>query len=268
VRRWLLLTLLVGQASTVGAESLPPAAQRLYERAQAGRWTAEARRLAPAILPTADGRSFVVVWTPSNAPERWVVSLHGSRGFATDDLAIWHRHLASRGIGLIALQWWLGERDGPHAYYSPEQIHAQLDLALRRTGVRPGSALLHGFSRGSANIYAVAALDATKGGRLFSLFVANAGGVALDYPPTRAVTQGAFGPRPLAHTRWVTVCGERDPHPERDGCPAMRRTAGWLREQGAEVVAAIEDPQGDHGVLHRSPRNVGQVLGLFAGIAR
>jgi hypothetical protein len=129
-----------------------------------------------------------VVWKPSSAPERWVVSLHGTRGFPT-----------------------------------------------------------------------------TRGARFFSLFVANAGGATLDYPPTRAVSQGASGPRPLAQTRWITVCGERDPTPARDGCPAMRPTAGWLREHGAEIVEAIEDPQADHGVFHRTPRHVGHVLDLFGG---
>lgn len=94
--------------------------------------------------------------------------------------------------------------------------------------------------------------------------VANSGGVALDYPPTRDLVEGRYGTRPLAGTRWITVCGERDPHPDRDGCPGMRRTAGWLREQGAQIVAAIEDAEGGHGVLHRNPRHVARVLELFS----
>ena len=123
--------------------------------------------------------------------------------------------------------------------------------------------MLHGFSRGSANIYAVAAADAASSSRYFSLFLANAGRASPDYPPNRAITEGRFGNQPLRQTHWITVCGGRDPHPDRDGCPGMRSTGQWLVEQGAEVVAAIEDPQGGHGVFHRNPHNVNRALDLF-----
>ena len=32
----------------------------------------------------------------------------------------------------------------------------------------------------------------------------------MDYPPTRAIGEGAFGDRPLRNTRWVTAAGGRD----------------------------------------------------------
>lgn len=47
---------------------------------------------------------------------RWIVSLHGSRGFATDDLAIWHPLLKGRDVGLICVQWWIGTDDSPQSY--------------------------------------------------------------------------------------------------------------------------------------------------------
>jgi len=53
-------------------------------------------------------------------------------------------------------------------------------------------------SRGSANTYAVAAIDAGRGGRCFSLVVASSGGVALDCPPNLALLRGD------CRTRWVT----------------------------------------------------------------
>lgn len=253
----------------VAAQSLPPAAQQLYEQARNGKWFRDAEKLSPAILPTSDGRSFVAVWKPAAASKNlWVVSLHGSEGYATDDLAIWHKYLAPRGIGLITLQWWFGRGQGNADYYAPEQINRELDIALRTVGVQPGRAMLHGFSRGSANIYAVAALASSRPAKYFSLFVANAGRMSPDFPPNRALAEGRFGPRPLANTRWITVCGDRDPHPERDGCSGIRATGQWLAEQGAQVALAIEDPQGDHGVFHRNPGNVNRVLDLFEGMVR
>lgn len=106
-------------------------------------------------------------------------------------------------------------------------------------------------------------MDRGQGGRrLFPLYVASSGGVALDFPPTRAILEGRFGPRPLEGSRWVTACGGRDPNAERDGCPGMRRTAEWLRQQGAQVVLAIEDPNGPHGALQADPRNAARLLDL------
>jgi hypothetical protein len=265
----LVLLGVLAAAGPAGAQALPPAAQRLYEQARGGRWFADAQRLAPSVAATTDGRSFVALWRPGGPPpERWIVSLHGTGGFATDDLALWHRHLGARRLGVIALQWWLGEDQGPRGYYAPEQIYRELDAALRQAGVRPGTALLQGFSRGSANLYAVAAHDGARPARWFSLFVASSGRASLDFPPNRAITDGRLGARPLARTRWITVCGARDPNPERDGCPGMRATAQWLRDQGGEVVAAIEDPRAGHGALHLDPDNVRRVLDLFEGAPR
>jgi transposase len=64
-------------------------------------------------------------------------------------------------------------------------------------------------------------------------------------------------------SRWVTSCGVRDPNPERDGCPGMRRTGDWLKNLGAEINFAIEDNTEGHGAFHRNPQNVNQVLDWF-----
>jgi hypothetical protein len=123
--------------------------------------------------------------------------------------------------------------------------------------------MLHGFSRGSTNTYAVAAIDAGKGRHYFSLAVASSGGIALNYPPSRAILDGEYGERPLKGSRWITVAGARDPEPGRDGVAAMRRTAAWLTDQGAIVVESIEDPDYGHGALMRNPKNARRVLDLF-----
>ena len=94
--------------------------------------------------------------------KHWIVSLHGSDGFATDDLAIWHPHLKDRDVGAMCVQWWLGSGDKGASYYTPEQIYREIDNTLQKLGVEPGTAMLHGFSRGSANSYAVMALDAGR----------------------------------------------------------------------------------------------------------
>ncbi len=93
--------------------------------------------------------------------------------------------------------------------------------------------------------------------------MASSGGVSLDYPPNRALVKGDYGEQPLKGTRWITVAGGRDPNADRDGIPGMRRTGDWLREQGAEITVAIEDPDSGHGALHRNPKNTRRVLDVF-----
>ena len=203
------------------------------------------------------------MWKPEKEPKRWIVSLHGSHGFATDDLALWHPHLNDREIGVVCLQWWLGSGDATADYLSPKQIYHEVDEQLKKLGVKPGAAMLHGFSRGSANSFAVAALDAGRGKKYFSLFVASSGGVNPEYPPTAAIAKGDYGDRPLNGTRWVTVAGQRDSRPDRDGTAGMKRTADWLRQQGAAVLDSIEDPDEGHGALMRNRKNAKRVLDLF-----
>ncbi|MSU56874.1 MAG: hypothetical protein EXS35_01585 [Pedosphaera sp.] len=261
----LLLFALIGRLSLSAAETpLTGRAAELYKQAQGGKFSADAAKLKPEILPTSDGQCFLVVWRATNAPKYWIVSMHGKQGFATDDLALWHRHLKDCDVGLVCVQWWLGSGNEPASYYTPEQAHREIDLALKKLGAQTNSVMFHGFSRGSANSYAVVALDAGRDGKhFFSLAVASSGGVGLDYPPTRAILNGDFGPRPLQGTRWITVAGGRDPNPERDGIPGMKRAAAWLKEQGATVVLTIEDPEEGHGALQRNPKNVRRVLDLF-----
>ncbi len=259
---WLFTLFVLIHAATAQTNLTGPAAG-LFRQAQTGKFYAAAARLKPAIFPSTDGESFYTVWRASgtNAPKHWIVSIHGREGFATDDLAIWSQHLAGRDVGLVTVQWWLGGDNERNSYYTPEQVYREIDLALQKLGATPGTVMFHGFSRGSANSYAIVALDHGRGKKYFALNVASSGGVALDYPPTRAITSGAYGDHPLRGTRWVTAAGAKDS--ERDGIAAMRRTAAWLKEQGATVEFSIEDPNLGHGALVLNPKNVQRVLARF-----
>ena len=191
------------------------------------------------------------------------VSLHGSNGFATRDLGIWSPYLQNLDSASSSCNGGLAVEIRRGDCCSTFDIYREIDLLSRRKGIQPGSVMLHGFSRSSANIYAVAALDRSKGPGYFSLIVANAGGASLNYPPTRSVDSGRFGASPYRGLRWITVCGERGPNPDLDGCPAMRHTAERLKKNGGEVAFAIEDANEGHGAFHRNPQNVGKTLDWF-----
>ena len=165
------------------------------------------------------------------------------------------------------MQWWKGTGEETKDYLKPEEIYRSIDQIFRDKKIQ-SPALLHGFSRGAANSYAVAALDATTGNRYFDLFIANAGKANEGYPPNQAIQDGKMGPSPLSGTRWITVAGGKDPNQDRDGISGMRETQKWIKRYGGEVVLAIEDPNGNHGVFHRNPKNVYQALDKFAELIK
>lgn len=242
-------------------------AAKLYQKAlKEGRFATQFEALGASVRQTSDVKSFYLVWKSDSRPKKWIVSLHGAghpaRGFATDDLAVWSPHLKERDVGIVCLQWWLGTGSERKDFYTPLEIYRQIDDALASLGVEPGNVMLHGFSRGAANTYAVAAIDASRGKRYFSLCVASSGGASMDYGPNQAIARGDFGSTPLKNTRWITVAGGKDSNPDRDGIAGMRRTANWLRDQGASVTV-MEDEASGHGALHLRSENAKKVLDAF-----
>ncbi len=235
-----------------------------HERAQRVRF---ADQQGAEVRLTEDGKSFLVEWLPRSAradeSPYIVVTIGGHSTFAFDDFFVWHPFLKNRKFGFLALQWWLGENQQTAGYLTPEQMYAILSTEFKRLNIQPGHVLLHGFSRGSANTYALAALDRKSGQNYFGMIIANAGGMTSNYPPNREIDAGAYGELPLEGTRWITFAGAKDPQPEQSGIPAMRETAKWIEKHGGSVVLAIEDSKSGHGGFHMNPKNAAQALDLF-----
>lgn len=229
---------------------------------QAARRVEQAGRLGTRLERSDDGRSFALVWQPKTAPAGWIFTLHGSGSWAYDEIVLWQPYAERHNLGLVALQWWFGGGHRSEDYYRPADIRRELERLAASVGAAPEHILLHGFSRASANLYALVAFDARQPRPLFRRVVANAGGMAADYPANRDIEAGSG--KPYAGTRWWLYCGGGDPNPERDGCEAMRRTRDWLDRLGATAILK-EDPAGDHGGFHRRGENVEQALGWFLG---
>ena len=91
---WISLFGLVILALTLHAQTpLPPEAQALLDRARAAnpaRYQFAVDKGAQ-ILATSDGRSFFVLWYPSNlqSTRPLVVTLHGSSSWAFDEFFLW-----------------------------------------------------------------------------------------------------------------------------------------------------------------------------------
>lgn len=260
---FLLFIPTVGRAGdrSVAPDQWTPQARALYDlMKQSGKHEIPSDMTAKP-FPMSNGKSFFLIYVPEDVtPDYWIVSMPGTHGVVMDEFALWSKSVRGRKIGLIEVQWWLGSGDRTEDYLTPQDIYKEIHILLSRLGVKQDHALLHGFSRGAANIYAVAALDRVRGGHFFNAVVANSGGVAFGYPPTRQIVDGMFGDKPFLGQSWVTVCGANDPNPDRDGCPAMQKTATWLETMGGRVSMRIEDPAAGHGALHTNVDNANALL--------
>ena len=261
----LLLTLL----------GLPPLAQADSASLLAKAQGADAARYAFLVgkgaefRNTSDNQSFTVWWQPAGwTPSAGViVALHGHGAYASSEAALWLPHAEKHGHAVLALQWWFGGGEATSDYYSPDRMYPLLSTLLTGKGTRKGTALFTGFSRGSANSYAVAALDNALGGsRLFGLVLSNAGTAATGYPPNQQIAAGAFGPTPFGGMKWAMYCGEKDPDPTINGCIGMRAAKDWVVRYGATMLLFIDDPTGDHGGFMLNSANVETALATYATV--
>jgi len=217
-------------------------------------------------VPTSDGRSFYVMWTPkdfeSAARRPMIITLHGHGSWALDEFYLWQPYAEQRGYGIIALQWWFGDGEAVSDYYQPDEIYAIFEKGLKDQRIEPGKALFHGFSRGSANSYAVTAID-RQASRFFGLTISNSGGMVSNYPPNIDIINGKYGAVPFEGAHWVMYCGEKDTNPSRDGCVAMQAARDSVTGLGATVDLLIDDPARGHGGFHSEPANVNRALDVF-----
>ena len=217
---------------------------------------------------TADGDSFYALWKPAGFdPERdgILVSLPGHDVFASTSYTVWRPFVSARRYAFIGVHWWFGTGETTADYLTPEAIYSDVAAALAEQGLPHGRALFEGFSRGSANSYAVIARDRAATTPIFALAIANAGGMNAGYGPNVEIIDGAFGATPFVGSRWVLFCGGEDTNPESD-CAAMHATDAWLRPLGAEVLLFIEDPAGGHGGFHQNAANANRALDLYESL--
>lgn len=193
---------------------------------------------------------YTIEWIPPKAT-RLLFTLHGSKGRAEAELKDWLPFAKERGFGVVALQWWLGgER-----YLEPREMYRILEGRAKGTGH-----LLHGFSRGSANVPGLAKIDRETGKNLFALFVCNSGAWPEDRPPpyVRGAADDAF-----AGQRFVAYFGGKD---EEWGDRAVRngRTMrAFLEQRGARFEKFFELPDGKHGSFAASKDMMNATLDLW-----
>lgn len=185
-------------------------------------------------------------------PDGLIVTVHGHNGHALHQYRSWQPYATSHHLGLVSVEWQTSW--GRNAQFlSPQGTYGMIRRAVAREGVAPGRVLLHGFSQGSHESFALTALDRAQA-HLFAMTLAESGGDGRPADPTAG----------FARTRWDIYCAGRDPWPNLSGCPAMRRARAMLRRSGATVTRLMVDPPAAHGGFLRNARDVNLVLGDFA----
>jgi predicted esterase len=185
-------------------------------------------------------------------PDGLIVTVHGHNGHALHQYRSWQPYAKSHRLGLVSVEWQTGW--GKNAQFlSAPGTYGMIRRAVAREGVAPGRVLLHGFSQGSHESFALTALDHAQA-HLFAMTLAESGG----YGGPGDSSAGLGG------TRWDVYCAGRDPWPHLSGCPAMRRARTELQKSGAPVIRLMVDRPAGHGGFLRNARDVNLVLGDFA----
>jgi predicted esterase len=188
-------------------------------------------------------------------PAETIVTVHGHNDPAVRQYRHWLPYASRHHLGLVAVEW--QTRWGRDAQFLDSQsTYDMIRRAVKREGTAPGHVLLHGFSQGSHESFALTAID-RAGPRLFAMTLAESGGDG-----------EARGRDPaFAGTRWDIYCAGHDPWPQLSGCPAMRRARALLAASGATVNRFIVDPPAHHGGLLKNPRDVELALSDFGRAA-
>ncbi len=233
------------------------------------------RRAGGKVVPLAkDG--FFLQWFPKNwkslKTRRIVVSLHGSGGHAERMFNLWYRNRSSHDYAIVAPQYAAEDEQGNTRFQDCREIYRNLRLIvdhLGKTGLRDSRTvlILHGFSRGAARVFELAALDrAADGMHAFGAFIADSGTSLAEHrgrisPFLRELPRDAY-----AGARFWLYSGTGD-HGGRT-CGGMRRMREFITDHGGKVDALFTYDTDRHGILITGgPRRESRAItALFAYI--
>ncbi len=213
----------------------------------------------PQKITAADGTHYFYYGAPAGqnnaSKKRVIISLPGHGTTADDDYnKAWLSHIKGNKYALASVNWWDGKGEAKENYMSPEEIVIQSRAFLKQQGYTTNDlVILEGFSRGSANTYAVIANDRINGNPVFDAVISASGAYQSDFPLVDTQSNSSQSSTLYRGIYWVLACGGKDDNPQRDGCPAMQKTKAFLTEHGADVLGVLEDPDFGHGAFHKSP---------------
>lgn len=224
---------------------------------------------SPSKVTTSDGKQYFYYGAPAGqnnaSPKKIIISLPGHDTAAEDDYnKAWLTHITGGSYALASLNWWDGDGEKKTDYYSPAQVVTLTKSFLKQESYTSSDTIiLEGFSRGSANTYAVIANDRMSTDPIFDAAISASGSYQSDFPLFDGQDDSSISKTLFKGIYWVLACGGKDANP--NGCSAMETTKTFLEAHGASVLGVLEDPNLGHGAFHQSSLGLPkQALDLIA----
>lgn len=269
-----LLTAFLFQPLVMGAGKTPVRVHLPPEQAQEGKEAKTVLAAGARRIDLRDFQTYGVVWFPENFAQqkdrRVLFVLHGSSGNAYQ--GIYHQLEKARknGYGLISLQWWRGG----DRYMEPRQVEAalyKLWMSVQKQYAPDSERIaLETFSRSGAISLEIAYWNQKLNHPHYQLIVVQSGGVPPENPrPLIAkMIAGDLGKDLLTGYRFFMYCGRKDQEWGETMCRNVHYTQKIIQSQGGTVVRLIDDPNGDHGGLHRTPAHAESATQAFLSATR
>ncbi len=212
---------------------------------------------SPEKVTSADNKTYFIYGAPTGQNnkdvKRVIISLPGHGTTADEGYNAWMGHIEDGQYALAEFNWWRGTGEKKTDYYDPTAVVLQVRAFLNQEGYdNDDIVVLHGFSRGSANTYAVIAQDRLQRGAVFDAVISNAGKYQSDFPLADTALTDQKISELFNGMPWVLACGGKDENPDRDGCPGMEETKTFLVAHKANVLGIVTDPNKGHGAFHMS----------------
>ncbi len=200
---------------------------------------------------------FFLEWFPENwnsLKTRYIIiSLHGSGGHAERMFNLWYRNRSYHDYAIIALQYAETDAQDDMRFQNCHEIYQNLRSIVEHIGkadshISNNTLILHGFSRGAARIFELAALDrAANGMHVFAAFI-------IDSGSSLAENQGELSPfldklsrNAYNGARFWLYTGAGD-HGGRT-CIDLRKMSKFITDHGGKVDDLFIYDTNQHGIL-------------------
>ncbi len=194
-------------------------------------------------------------------PENWnslkirhiVITLHGNGGHAERMFNLWYRNRSSHDFAIIALQYAISDEYGNLKFQDSHEIYQNLRLIIDHLKKdhffnSKTALILHGFSRGSARIFELAAMDrAADGMHAFSAFIADSGTSFAENRGRISPFLEKLSPDAYKGARFWLYCGSGDRGGRlRIGMLKMKK---FITEHGGKVDNIFIYDTNKHGIF-------------------
>lgn len=183
------------------------------------------------------GNQYAATWAPSGwaaqPTRRVLIALHGTGGYPELEWKDWYPFLTDGTWAVVALSYRHGMQFDP-VTTTYTNITTLVNQMLGECGTDTAVDLV-GFSRGSANTFAITYLDRHDGGPIRgAIAVSGAWGTTDPLPPP--LNTLVSNPHAMDGVQMWGWCGEADIENGQSRCDSMTNAFAWVTQHGGTVA--------------------------------